>query len=266
MPDTNSGTYRHVRALDRGLALLVALNTSGRSDPAELARIADIDRTTAYRLLNTLERLGYVAKSPSDGRYVLTPSVRDLSEGLTETDRTARIVCEELFAMLSEVMWPSDFATFEGGWMVIRETTHRFSPYSVHRAMVGRKRPLLETAMGRAVLAGASAQHRDEMVNMALRHGTILDDPQLAWERVERLLADYAERGYAWAIGGADRRISAIALPLQGSVSVIGSINVLFFSSAMTIEQAADKYLGPLSARASRIEERLLAYRLVELD
>ena len=266
MPRPINDKYSHVRALERGLALLTALNVSGRSDPAHLARIAGIDRTTAYRLLHTLEALGYVSKSPSDGCYVLMPAVRDLSEGLTETDRTARVVCEELFAMLGEVMWPSDFATFEGGWMVIRETTHRFSPYSVHRSMVGRRRPLLDTAMGRAVLAGADEARRGEMLEIALRHGTLVDDSAAVAERVALLLSDYAARGYAWAVGGADRRISAIALPLRGPGHVIGSINVLFFSSAISVEQAAERFLPLLHARITTIEKRLRTQQLVGTD
>ena len=255
--------YSHVRALERGLALLTALNVSGRSEPAHLARIAGVDRTTAYRLLHTLEGLGYVTKSPSDGRYVLTPAVRDLSEGLTETDRTARVVCEELFAMLGEVMWPSDFATFEEGWMVIRETTHRFSPYSVHRSMVGRRRTLLDTAMGRAVLAGADEARREEMLEIALRHGALVEDSAAIGDRVGLLLSDFAARGYAWAVGGADRRISAIALPLRGPGHVIGSVNVLFFSSAMSVEQAAERFLPLLSARITSIEQRLRTQQMV---
>ena len=92
MTDTDR-TYPSVRALERGLALLAALNQAGRSDPASLARLAGVDRTTAYRMLHTLAELGYVARSESDGQFVLTPAVRALSEGLTETDLTARIVC-----------------------------------------------------------------------------------------------------------------------------------------------------------------------------
>ncbi|MDE1916705.1 MAG: helix-turn-helix domain-containing protein [Sphingomonadales bacterium] len=254
----NSGeTYSHVRALERGLKLLTCLNSAGRSDPRHLAGLAGIDRTTAYRLLSTLESLGYVSKSPSDGQYVLTPMVRDLSEGLTETDRTARIVCEALFSLLRQVMWPTDFATFDSGWMVIRETTHRFSPYSVHRAMVGTRRPLLDTALGRAILVGASEAHREEMLEIALRHGAIPGDRGAVADRVALLLADYRQRGYVWAVGGADPRISAIGLPLQGPTHVIGGINVLFFSSAMSVEMAAERFLPPLCAQVAWIEERL---------
>lgn len=253
----DNARYRHVRALERGLKLLVTLNNLGRSDPASLARLAGIDRTTTYRLLSTLEDLGYASKSPSDGQYVLTPAVRDLSEGLTQTDRTARAVCEELFELLPRVMWPTDFATFERGWMVIRETTHRFSPYSVHRAMVGRRRPLLDTALGRAMLAGAGESQRNDMLEIARRHDVIADEPALLDQRIDRLLGDFARRGYAWAVGGADPRISAIALPLHGPSYVTGSVNIVFFTSAMGVDAAAERYLPLLSASVARIEARL---------
>lgn len=257
MSDTDRDKYPHVRALERGLHLLAALNASGRSDPASLARLAGIDRTTAYRLLHTLEALGYVSKSPSDGKYVLMPAVRDLSEGLTETDRTARIVSEELFDLLPQVMWPTDFATFERGWMVIRETTHRFSPYSVHRAMVGRRRSLIDTALGRAMLAGADEAHRSEMIGMALRNGAIGGRGAEVEERVAMLLKDFGERGYAWAVGGADHRISAIALPIRLPRFCLGSVNLLFFSSAMSVEKAAQRFLPQLVAHVRVIEQRL---------
>lgn len=265
MDESAGRRYAHVRALDRGLALLAALNSTGRSDPATLARATGIDRTTAYRLLHTLVELGYVACSDSDGRYVLTPKVRNLSEGLTETDRTASVVCEEIFAMAPRVMWPTDFSVFDSGWMVIRETTHRFSPYSVHRAMIGRRRPLLETAMGRAVLLGTSESHRQEMLDIAIRHGTIAGDRAWVADRVAMLQADYAERGYAWAVGGADHRISAIALPVRGPGYVIGSINLLFFTSAMSVEEAAERFGGTLADAIARIEKRLDGQSLAEI-
>lgn len=249
--------YTHVRALERGLRLLVALNEAGRSDPATLARIADIDRTTAYRLLETLEGLGYVSRSQSDGKYVLLPAVRNLSEGHTRFDKASRIVAEELFDLLPQVLWPTDYATFERGWMVIRETTHRFSPYSVHRAMVGRRRPLIESALGRAMLAGAEQSQRQEMLTIAKSAGAT----DMADDRIEdamvSLTEDYARRGYAWAVDGAEQGISAIALPVKVSGSVLGSVNVLFFTSAMAIEMAAERFLPSLRNAVTVIGSRL---------
>ena len=44
----------------RGLALIGELNTSGPSSAVELARRSGLNRTTCYRLLQTLQQEGYV--------------------------------------------------------------------------------------------------------------------------------------------------------------------------------------------------------------
>jgi IclR family mhp operon transcriptional activator len=41
--------------------------------------------------------------------------------------------------LLREVLWPTDISTLDVDAMVVRETTHRFSRLSFHRAMVGRR-------------------------------------------------------------------------------------------------------------------------------
>lgn len=257
MSGHNDNAYSHVRSLDRGLQLLAALNKLGRANPAALAHEIGLDRTTCYRLLATLESLGYVTQSRSDNKYVLLPKVRDLSEGLTETDHVSRIAADELFRLTQDVMWPSDFAIFDSGRMIIQETTHRFSPYSVHRSMVGRSRPLVSTAMGRAVLAGSDEKRRREMISMAARMGLLDCSEEVAREKAENMVKDYSERQYAWAVAGADSRISAIALPVGGGSRVYGSVNLIFFTAAMTIDEAADRFLTKLKAAVERISQHL---------
>jgi IclR family mhp operon transcriptional activator len=97
------------------------------------------------------------------------------------------------------------------------------------------------------------------MLDIAIRHGTIAGDRAWVAERIAMLQVDYAERGYAWAVGGADHRISAIALPLSAPIQgaqVIGSINLLFFTSAMGVE-AAQRFLPCACRMYRRIEAQL---------
>lgn len=54
------GCYRQVHALSKGLLVLAELNRLGRAKPSEIARI---DRTTVYRLLNTLAYEGMVVRT-----------------------------------------------------------------------------------------------------------------------------------------------------------------------------------------------------------
>jgi len=248
--------YRHVRALARGLKLLVALSRRGRARPAEIAADTGIDRTTAYRLLETLEREGFVART-SDDYFGLTIAVRELSEGFTDLDRITRVVSPELGRLLPKVLWPTDFATFEQGAMIIRETTHRFSPYSVHRSMVGKSRPALRTAMGRAVLAAAPDQERELMLQMIAESGQ--PDAAEAREKkyVKALVQETRAQGYASAVGLVDDHIGAIALPIRSPVNVVGSLNLVFFRKAMTPSNAAERYLSLMRESVETIESAI---------
>src|SRR5258708_21106550 len=135
--------HRSVRALARGLALIGELNMSGPSSAQQLARRSGLNRTTCYRLLQTLQQEGYVTFDEGSALFALTPQVRRLSEGVSTRDLSSQAALPPMFGLLEEVSWPSDFAVFELGWMMIRESTHAFSPFSVHRSMVGRGRSLV---------------------------------------------------------------------------------------------------------------------------
>ncbi|WP_159980574.1 MULTISPECIES: helix-turn-helix domain-containing protein [unclassified Novosphingobium] len=250
--------YSPVRALSRGLEVLAELNRCGRATPAQIAKSTGIDRTTTYRLLATLERDGYVGRSPSDDRYVLSPAVRSLSEGFNETDEISGIVARELGILLADVHWPSDFMTFEMGQMIIRETTHRFSPYSIHRAMVGRPRPLLFSAAGRAVLAANPERERNEMLSVAKGTGALSGSQAEIQQMVAYLLNDYEKRGYAWSVGGTESHISAIALPVIRGDRVAGGLNIVFFRSALSIDAAVERFLPIMRERVREIELQLL--------
>ena len=248
--------YRHVRALARGLNVLAELNRVGRARPGEIAAEIGIDRTTVYRLLDTLEHEGYVTRG-SDEYFSLTFGVRRLSEGYTALDQVTRVVAQELGRLLPKVLWPTDFATFEQGTMVIRETTHKFSHFSVHRSMIGQSRPVLRSAMGRAVLAGASEAEREVMLSIIAKssHPDAAEAQDARY--VRSLLKETREVGYASAVGLIEAHIGAIAIPIRSPQGIAGSINLVFFRSAMTPAEAARRYLGHMRESVTAIEAEL---------
>ena len=70
--------HRNVRALSRGLALIAELNASGPSNVVQLAKRTGLNRTTCYRLLDTLREDGYVTFDETNALFGLTPQVRSL--------------------------------------------------------------------------------------------------------------------------------------------------------------------------------------------
>ena len=101
--------HRNVRALSRGLALIGDLNASGPSNVVQLAKRTGLNRTTCYRLLDTLRGDGYVTFDETNALFSLTPLVRTLSEGVSSRDLSSQAALPAMFSLLDQVSWPSDF-------------------------------------------------------------------------------------------------------------------------------------------------------------
>jgi IclR family mhp operon transcriptional activator len=84
------------------------------------------------------------------------------------------------------------------------------------------------------------------------------EDAGLAKDRrfIEDILLQTKKDGYASSVGGSEAGISAIALAIPGSGPVLGSLNLIFFSSSMTPEVAARKYLPSMKVAVKEIERR----------
>lgn len=86
-----------------------------------------------------------------------------------------------MLALLDQVSWGSDFAVFEHGSAMIHESTHSFSPFSIHRSMVGRRRSLVRSALGYAMLSAATPALRQEMLDITA--SLVPEDAALAKDR-----------------------------------------------------------------------------------
>jgi IclR family mhp operon transcriptional activator len=86
----------------------------------------------------------------------------------------------------------------------------------------------------------------------------VSEDTNLARDRryVGRFVSRTRSDGYASSVGETEQGISAIAVPIGGVGPVIGSLNIVFFTSAMTTEVAARRYLRSLKQAAADIERR----------
>jgi IclR family transcriptional regulator, mhp operon transcriptional activator len=252
-------SHRPVRSLSRGLALIRELNVTGPSSVQHLAARTGMNRTTCYRLLETLRQDGLVTPDEQNGLFGLTARVRMLSEGVSTRDLSSQAALPPMFALLREVSWPSDFAVFELGSMMIRESTHSFSPFSIFRSMVGRRRSLVRSSLGRAILSAASPALRREMLEITASF--VPEDAPLARDRgfIDHVVAQTRAAGYAASVGESETGISGIALPIECGGPVLGSLNLVFFSSAMTPEVAAERYLPSMIRAVTDIEGRWLA-------
>jgi IclR family mhp operon transcriptional activator len=191
------------------------VNRSGGIRAGDVARQLDLPRPTVYRLLETLEELGYVARSASDDRFRVTRRALSLGDGYDP----GVVICQAAAPYLSELskvlVWPVDLSTYENAAMVIQETTHARSPLSIDRGMIGERLPMLRTSAGRAYLAACAPRERELILNHLRRIDEADDRPFLEPSRLKCMIAETAQRGYAIRSEGEfNPKTASIAVPI----------------------------------------------------
>ncbi len=258
MRTSDNNPYKDVRSLMRGLQIVEALSELGWARIGKLSLAAKVERSSAYRIVHTLEQLGYVTRRTEDGAVALTTKFSELADGLRDADIVAQFAWPNMFELTRELLWPCDFASLEGGRVLIRLSTHRISPVSIHRGMIGKERLLTRSALGMAILSAMSADELESSLTIMERLGGPNAEHIRDRDAVRRLAETVRQRGYASAAGLTESKISAIALPVVApDKSVAGAINIVFFRSVMTPELAAERYLDKLRTCVSRVERAL---------
>jgi IclR family transcriptional regulator, mhp operon transcriptional activator len=243
-----------VRAFERGLDVLHEVNRSGGIRAGDVARALDLPRPTVYRLLATLEELGYVARSASDDRFRVTRRALSLGDGYDP----GVVICQAAAPFLAELsktlVWPVDLSTYENAAMVVQETTHSRSPLSIDRGMIGKRLPMLRTSAGRAYLAACPARECELIVNHLRRIDEAEDRPFLDEVRLDRMIAETQARGYAIRSEGEyNPKTASIAVPIVRNGAVFGCISIIWIRSALGIEEAVAQFAAQLQETASTI-------------
>jgi len=246
-----ASNYHAVAGLQKGLRILRILNRLGEASTARVAAEAGLPRPTAHRLLETLRGEGYLQRASLREPYRLTLLVHTLAEGYHDVDWIEEIAAPVLAELRAEVVWPTDVATYDGGRMVIRLTTHSSSPLSIERVSRGREIAMLTSATGRAYLAFCPARERAAILEQ------LRSTPGVRWPaRLELELAATRKRGYGLRIrGSVQPKTSSIAVPVRFGLRVIACINLHWIHAALKPETAVARYLRPLQQAVARIEK-----------
>ena len=253
----NSHIYREVRGLTRGIAVLRELNSmpGGIGCVAELARATGLHRTTVKRLLETLKTEGLVHQKDDGTSYALGFEVRRLSEGYVGADWIDRIASPAMHAHLRSLSWPSDLATPDSGFMIVRESTHRVSFLSQHRATIGLQIPMLVSSLGRAWLTACSPEEREATLSRLRERTDSIGELARDSAYVKRVLRETRRRGYAVNKGEwlSEANVTAIGFPILSNRQAIGAINLVLQSSAVTDREIATRYVPLLRKLAEEI-------------
>jgi IclR family mhp operon transcriptional activator len=256
-PKATTRQYKEVRGLARGLDVLKALNRmpGGIGSTTGLAQACSLDRTTTKRLLETLRSQGLVRQGERDGQYYLTFEVRRLSEGFEDEAWVAQVATPMMHASVRELVWPCDLGTAELGFMVVRESTHRWSPLSQHRAMIGERMPVLVTALGRAYLSACGEVEREGILDMLRRRDDWIGEQARDKAYVRRAIRETLRRGYAYNDGEWIREASfaAVAVPVLSGERVLAALNLVFPRASVSAKDLDTRFVPALKRLAANM-------------
>lgn len=215
-----------IQSLDRGLMILEAVAKA--SDPVTLGQLTDllgIDRSSAFRLANTLKRRGYLAKPSGRKDYILGPAIWRLSRQHNWGDMLIEI-CHDQLRLLSR-------QTNETAHLAIQEGKHAlFIDHAATNNMItvagqtGELTPLYCTAHGKALLADHGPAELADLFGTELMRA-YTEKTIITMAGLVKACAEIKSQGFATDDEELTEGIRCVAAPIRDKDGgIIGSIGI----------------------------------------
>src|SRR3712207_3652545 len=212
-----------VQSVDRALTILGVLARLGQAGVTEIAVELGVHKSTAFRLVSTLEGHELVEQTEERGKYRLGLGLVRLAGASTarlDVVQEARPVCRKLAADCGETV---NVAVLSDRSALYVDQVSGGTTLPSHN-WVGQHIPLHATSNGKVLLSGLERDEVDRRVDAlpAYTDSTITDRRRLHTE-----LACVRERGYAVATDELELGLTALAAPVRSAHGdVVASVSV----------------------------------------
>jgi len=259
VPAPAEATPAAVQSVDRALTILELLAADGRLGVGEIAALLGVHKSTASRLLATLESHGLAEQLPDRGRYQLGVGVLRLA-GATRSRmdvvQESRAVSAALAARVGETV---NVVILAGRETLYLDQVSGPSALQIHN-WVGKRNPVHATANGRVLLAHVSEAERDAI--LAAATGTdgeltrLTERTQVSREALLVDLEQVRERGYAVARDELEVGLTALAAPVRGAGGeVVASLSVS--GPTFRVDSRLEVIAAEVVAAASDVSTRM---------
>lgn len=237
----------HVQSVERAVTILEFLATNGWSGVTDVGNALGVHKSTAFRLLNTLEARGLAEQHVDSGKYRLGFGLLQLAHAVTvgpDIRRQAQPGCEWLAQHTDETITVSVCEDYES--VTIDQIVSTSTVAS--RSWLGRRIPLHATASGKIFLASMAEDNFEATVkgpHERFTENTITEPSELRAE-LEKARVD----GYATTTEEFEEGLSTTSAPilsLEGDV--VAAISISGPSYRLDIERLLE--LAPLVRNAA---------------
>ncbi|GAA5235872.1 IclR family transcriptional regulator [Verticiella sediminum] len=242
--------------LARGLQVMRAFTPD---DPLlgnrELIERTGLPKATVWRLTYTLTLLGYLEYVERFHKFRLDSGVLSLGYPLLASMRVRHVARPLMEAIARETDCTVNLGMRDRLNIVYIETC-RVDQGNVHSPDIGSTRPLLATAIGRALLLSLGQQERSAILNRLRLH----DAADMA-RRANQLREDerrLAEQGHCRSQGDWRAEIHAVAVPVRQATGE----SMLALNATMAAYRTAPEALAALAVPRLREAARMIEHTL----
>ena len=252
MANGTSEAPASVQSVDRALTILGILARLGEAGVTEIAAELGVHKSTAFRLVATLESHGMVEQNEERGKYRLGVGVLRLAGATTarlDVVQEARPICRKLAADSGETVNIAVLSDRSALYLDQVAGTSALQPHN----WVGQHIPLHATSNGKVLLSGLDAPALDRLLPK-LPSYTPQTITRKAALRAE--LDRVREQGYAIAVDELEIGLTAVAAPIRNAGGdVVASMSVS--GPTFRIEERTDEIVDRLKEAALEVSMRL---------
>lgn len=243
----------HIQSIERCFTILNCLSSPHSTlTLEELTQKTGYTKTTCFRFLKTMRRLGLVDQDPAAKTYQTGPALVSLGLKALKGMNLRQAALPVMQQLRDETQETVNLSLLSGGEIIFLERV--MSDYLVNANInVGDRLPVYCASMGKAILAFMSAAHADEIISK-LEFKARTERTLISPEALHRELAEIRSRGYAINNEELERGLRAVAAPIIGfSGEAFAAINVAWATARHPSRRAFADFSGKVVAAAEKI-------------
>jgi len=221
--EDNGSPTGGVQSVDRALTILEVLARVGEAGVTEVAAELGVHKSTAFRLVATLEQHRLVEQTEDRGKYRLGVGVLRLAGATTarlDLVQEARPLCRQLAAATGETV---NIAVLSESSALYLDQIAGSSALQPHN-WVGQHIPLHATSNGKVLLSGLDRPALDALVG---RLATYTSSTITSKAKLREELEAVRTQGYAVAVDELEVGLTAVAAPIRNAHGdVVASMSV----------------------------------------
>lgn len=244
-----------IQSLERGMRALMFLSDRRTAGVTEVAEALEVNKSTAFRILETLMASNMAAQDKATAKYKLGPGILQLSERLIKNLDIIAVAKPYMVRLVERTGESAHLCMLSNDSAVVIEQIMADSRLAVH-ARVGNTEPVHCSSVGKCLLAYSDESLRESILSRIayerFTQKTITDAGMLRDQ-----LSEIRKMGYALDDGEISDDITCIAAPVRNHSGEIAYSVGLSGPKGRIREKRIDVLAGYLIETADRLSEQL---------